>query len=33
MKTQGRALIPFVPSGRDFDLAMVLFAELGFEVA
>jgi predicted enzyme related to lactoylglutathione lyase len=27
------ALIPFVPSGKDFDAALAFFAELGFAVA
>lgn len=31
MKTQGRALYPFIPSGPDFDRAIAFFGELGFE--
>lgn len=31
MKASGTGLYPFVPSGRDFDVALDFFAELGFE--
>lgn len=31
MKAKATALIPFVPSGRDFDKALAFFAEIGFE--
>ncbi len=30
MRSHATALIPFVPSGPDFDLALAFFAELGF---
>lgn len=33
MKAQASALIPFVPSGPDFDLALSFFADLGFAMA
>lgn len=33
MKARATALIPFVPSGGDFALALAFFAELGFETA
>jgi hypothetical protein len=33
MKARAIALIPFVPSGPDFRVAMAFFAELGFETA
>jgi hypothetical protein len=31
VKASGTGLYPFVPSGRDFELALDFFAELGFE--
>ena len=31
MKTQGTTLYPFVPSGPNFETALLFFAELGFE--
>lgn len=33
MKARATALIPFVPSGPDFDVALAFFADLGFETA
>ena len=33
MKAQATALIPFVPAGADFALALAFFAELGFATA
>jgi predicted enzyme related to lactoylglutathione lyase len=33
MKARATSLIPFVPSGPDFDSALAFFAELGFETA
>lgn len=33
MKTQGRALYPFVPSGAGFERALAFFAEIGFATA
>ena len=33
MKAQATALIPFVPAGADFALALAYFAELGFATA
>ena len=31
MKARATALIPFVPSGTDFNVALAFFADLGFE--
>jgi len=33
MKARGKTLIPFVPSGPDFNAAIAFFADLGFETA
>ena len=33
MKARATALIPFVPSGPDFDVALAFFADLGFATA
>jgi catechol 2,3-dioxygenase-like lactoylglutathione lyase family enzyme len=33
MKAQATALIPFVPSGSDFDAALAFFVDLGFKTA
>jgi catechol 2,3-dioxygenase-like lactoylglutathione lyase family enzyme len=33
MKTRATALIPFVPSGPDFETALAFFTDLGFETA
>lgn len=33
MKTKASALIPFVPSGPDFEVALAFFADIGFETA
>ncbi|PPD01474.1 MAG: bleomycin resistance protein [Hyphomicrobium sp.] len=30
MQAKGLAIVPFVPSGRDFDLALLFFSALGF---
>jgi hypothetical protein len=30
MKARATALIPFVPSGPNFDLALAFFGDLGF---
>lgn len=33
MKARATRLVPFVPSGPDFKIAMAFFADLGFETA
>jgi predicted enzyme related to lactoylglutathione lyase len=33
MKSQGKGLYPFVPSGASFATALAFFGELGFETA
>ncbi len=33
MEARATALIPFVPSGPDFEKALAFFADLGFETA
>lgn len=33
MQARATALIPFVPSGADFELALAFFCELGFAIA
>jgi len=33
MQVKATALIPFVPAGPDFDVALAFFAELGFDAA
>jgi predicted enzyme related to lactoylglutathione lyase len=33
VKTTATGVVPFVPSGADFKLALAFFAELGFEKA
>ncbi len=33
MQVKATALIPFIPAGGDFEVALAFFAELGFEAA
>lgn len=33
MRAKGAGIVPFVPSGRDFERAIDFFQKLGFEVA